>query len=102
MRLSLLIIALVCLAPTGCVKAPPTIEQVHADLAEKIDSAIDDPARAQRVSELSVQLVNEERSLGTDLGIAAEQLAELNTDYAATNEQFMAAYSDYESKRKAA
>lgn len=36
------------------------------------------------------------------LKAAADQLAELNTDYTATDTQFMAAYRDYESKRKAA
>jgi hypothetical protein len=36
------------------------------------------------------------------LKAAADQLAELNTDYTTTNTQFMAAYRDHESKRKAA
>ena len=36
------------------------------------------------------------------LGVAADHLAVLNADYTATDQQFMAAYDDYESTRKAA
>ena len=36
------------------------------------------------------------------LKAAADQLAELNAEYGATDSQFMSAYQDYQSKRKAA
>ena len=102
MRLSGLITVLVCLVAAGCGTSAPTTEQVHADWVAKVNAAIKDPARAQRVAEQGGKLIDEEQSMVAALKAAADQLAELNTDYTATNTQFMAAYGDYESKQKAA
>ena len=102
LRLSLLITALVCLAVTGCGKSAPTIEQVHADWVAKVNAAIKDPARAQRVGEQGGQLIDEEQSMVAALRAAADRLAVLNADHTATDQQFMAVYGDYENKRKAA
>jgi predicted component of type VI protein secretion system len=102
MRLAVLITALLCLVAAGCSTSAPTTEQVHADWVAKVNAAIKDPARAQRVAEQGGEFIDEEQSMVAALKAAADQLAELNTDYTATDTQFMAAYRDYESKRKAA
>ena len=103
MRPSFPVTILVCLALAGCSKAPPpTIEQAHADWSAKVHAAISDPVRAERVSALARQIVDEQRSLAADLESTAERLAVLNADYEASNEEFMAAYGDYEARRKAA
>jgi hypothetical protein len=100
MRLFVLIAALVCLVTAACGTSAPTTEQVHADWVAKVNAAIKDPARAQRVAEQGGKLIDEEQSMVAALKAAADQLAELNTDYTATNTQFMAAYRDYASGRR--
>lgn len=102
MRLTCLITALLCLAAAGCGNSAPNTEQVHADWVAKVNAAIKDPARAQRVVEQGAQLIDEQQSMAVALRAAADQLAALNDDYTTTDAQFMAAYSDYESKRQAA
>ena len=102
MRLASLIAAIVCLALAGCGKAPPTTEEVHGDWVAKVNEAITDPGRAQRVAEPGAQLIDEEQSMAAALKAAADRLAELNTDYTATSAQLMAATAIIESERKAA
>ena len=99
MRLLLLIIGL---ALVGCAKPPPTLEQTRADVMGKINKAVKDPTRAQHVSEMAGQLLDQQQSMAADLKSTLDQLAALNADYSASNDQYMALYSDYQSKRKAA
>ena len=99
---SLLLIAFASLAVSGCAKSPPTLEQVHADLVGRITKAIQDPARAQRVSDLAGQLLDEQQSMAAALKSTVDHFAALNADYNVSNDQYMAVYSDYQGKRKAA
>jgi hypothetical protein len=53
----------VSLVAAGCGTSAPTTEQVHADWVAKVNAAIKDPARAQRVAEQGGQLIDEEQSM---------------------------------------
>jgi predicted component of type VI protein secretion system len=102
MRLFKLILALVCMTLVACGKSVPTSAEAHADLAAKVNKAIKDPARAQRVSERAGELLDQQQATATDLKSTIDRLAALNADYNATNDQYTALYNEYQSKRKAA
>ena len=96
------IAVLIFLALAGCAKAPPTIEQVHADLSAKISKAIQDPARARQISAQASRLLDEQQSMATDLKSVIAQLTALNGDYSVSYDRYVAVYNDYQSKRKTA
>jgi hypothetical protein len=102
MRVLWLIVGLAWLALAGCVKPPPTFEEAHADFTAKINKAIKDPARARRVSEVAEQLLDQQQAMAAELKSTVDQLATLNADYNASNDQYMAVYNDYQGRRKAA
>ena len=61
---SVLVAALVSLVAAGCGKPAPAVEQVHADWVAKVNAAIKDPERAQRVAEQGGKLIDEEQING--------------------------------------